>query len=170
MPHDSRSRLPAAREAPSRLVVPAALLLRTVEGLRARSAAWRESACVWAGSRSGHVTGVVFHHELGDDRASALSLELPESGKFALYTQLAARSETLLALLHTHPESWVGLSAVDQRNQVSSRIDFWSIVLPHYAAGNWRTDEVGFHVRCDRGWRQLDQPEVQRRFRVDPQS
>lgn len=169
MPHDPRPRLPATSEAPSRILVPAALLSRTVERLRARSAAWRESACVWAGSRSGHVTGVVFHHELGDDRATALSLELPESGKIALYAQLAARGETLLALLHTHPESWVGLSAVDQRNQVSSRIDFWSIVLPHYAAGDWRLEEVGFHVRCDRGWRQLDHAEVLQRFCVVPQ-
>jgi hypothetical protein len=147
--------------------VPRHVLERTVSGLRARSAAWRESACVWTGARDGQVTDVHFHHELGDDQATALSLELPEDAKFALYEHLAARGESLLALLHTHPEEWVGLSRIDQRNQVSSRIGFWSIVLPYYAAKNWNQAEVGFHIRCDRGWRRIEGDALCERFRVE---
>lgn len=137
------------------------LLERTRAGLRARSAGWRESACVWIGSRDGVVRDVVFHHELGDDRGSPLSLELPEDAKYALYDRLERERSALLALLHTHPADWVDLSAVDQRNQVSSRVGFWSIVLPHYGACEWRTGDIGFHRRCHRGWHRLSEDEVQ---------
>lgn len=167
MPFDTGPGLPSPPLPDTRLLVPSHVLERTVSGLRARSAGWRESACVWTGTRDGHVRDVLFHHELGDDRATALSLELPEAAKFALYERLAARSESLLSLLHTHPEDWVGLSWIDQRNQVSSRIGFWSIVLPYYAAKDWDQAEVGFHIRCDRGWERLGNEALRERFRVE---
>jgi len=106
------------------------------------------------------VSRVIFHHELGDDRATALALELPEAAKFALYRDLADRQEALLALLHTHPEQWVGLSAIDEQNQVSSRVGFWSIVVPFYGVCDWAPQELGCHVRCEFGWRQLAVDEV----------
>lgn len=168
MLNDPRPGLSASQSLPaSRLVVPSTVLARTGAGLRARSAGWRESACIWSGTRDGHVTDVVFHHELGDDRATALSLELPEVAKFALYKRLAARGEILLALLHTHPEDWVGLSPIDARNQLCSRIGFWSIVLPFYGATKWQNAAVGFHIRCDRGWQQLDADALRERFRIE---
>jgi len=136
-------------------------------GLRDRSAGWRESACVWTGRRDGYVADVIFHHKLADDRATALSLELPEDAKFALYERLAGRGDMLLAMLHTHPEEWVGLSPIDERNQLCSRIGFWSIVLPYYAARDWQLQDTGFHIRRDRGWQRLDDDEVRERFRVE---
>jgi proteasome lid subunit RPN8/RPN11 len=143
-----------------------------VLGLRARSVGWRESACIWSGTRDastsvGRVTHVTFHHELADDHATALSLELPEAAKFSLYQHLAAAGDTLLALLHTHPESWVDLSPIDERNQLSSRIGFWSIVLPHYATRAWRVDDTGFHVRCERGWYRLSAAEIEARLAIE---
>ncbi len=159
--------IPAPPPETVRLTLPSQLISRTVLGLRARSAGRRESACVWTGARNGLVTDVIFHHELADDRATALSLELPEKAKFALYGRLAARGETILALLHTHPEDWVGLSPVDQRNQLGSKIGFWSIVLPYYAANNWRSEEIGFHVRQNRGWSQLTAAHVGEYFHVE---
>ena len=109
----------------------------------------------------------MFHHELADDRATPFSLELPEAAKFALYERLGARGEALLSLLHTHPAAGVGLSHVDQRNQLSSRVGFWSIVLPYYGVRDWRFEEIGFHVRCDRGWRRLEVTEAQQCLRVE---
>jgi len=112
----------------------------------------------------------VFHHDLADDRATRFSLELPETAKFALYERLQGRGEALLALLHTHPDHHVGLSLVDQRNQLSSRVGFWSIVLPYYAVRDWRPEEIGFHVRCDLGWRRLNPTQVQERLHVEADS
>jgi proteasome lid subunit RPN8/RPN11 len=155
MSHATGARLPAAPTTASRLTVPWGVLHATVAGLRERSAGWRESACVWIGTAAGVVERVTFHHEIADDRATALSLELPESAKFALYQQLAREKRRILALLHTHPDSWVDLSWIDQQNQISSRIGFLSLVLPHYGARNWNYEEIGFHVKCDRGWRRI---------------
>ncbi len=160
-------RLPAPSISASSLVVPSNLLACTVAGLRVRSEGWRESACIWGGTREGRVTNVAFHHELGDDRATALSLELPEDAKFALYKQLAARQEVLLAMLHTHPEDWVGLSWIDAQNQLCSRIGFWSIVLPFYGAKEWKEAEIGFHIRCDRGWQQIQGETLRKLFRIE---
>lgn len=167
MSNDPLARVSAPHTLAPRLIIPATLLLRTVEGLRARSNGWRESACVWTGNRDGRVTDVLFHHELAHDRVTRLSLELPEAAKFVLYERLGKRGEALLALLHTHPDDGVDLSPVDQRNQLSSRVGFWSIVFPYYGARDWQIEETGFHVRCDRGWRRLDVTEVRERLHVE---
>jgi len=145
----------------TRLLVPRSIVETTVLELRSRSAGWRESAGIWTGNRDGTVVQVHFHHQLADDRGGPLSLELPESAKFDLYRTLASKDQVLLALLHTHPDAWVGLSAVDQRNQLSSRIGFWSIVLPHYGRNIWNKREIGFHMRGEYGWITLRPDEVE---------
>src|SRR5262245_50681644 len=89
--------LPTAATPASRLTVPLEILQDTVVGLRERSAGWRESACMWIGTASGMVQRVTFHHKIADDRATALSLELPEAAKFALYQQLARDRLRILA-------------------------------------------------------------------------
>ena len=105
---------------------------KTLSGLAARSADWRESAAVGAGTMTGvdsFVTSVSFHHELCNDRGGPLSLELTEDAKFALYQTLRDQNLKLISLIHTHPEDWVGLSLVDQKNQLCSRIGFWLLPL-----------------------------------------
>lgn len=155
MPNAPSSRLSTTATAARRLSVPREVLQATVAGLRERSAGWRESACVWVGTVEGIVQRATFHHEIADDRATALSLELPEAAKFRLYQQLSREKLRILALLHTHPEGWVDLSWIDQQNQISSRVGFLSIVLPFYATRHWNYDDIGFHVKCDRGWRRI---------------
>jgi len=55
------------------------------------------------------VEAVHFHHELGDDQAGALSLELSEAAKFRLYAEIGKQNRRVIALIHTHPGEWVGL-------------------------------------------------------------
>ena len=164
MPEYTWPRLPAAKTAISRRLVPRSIVDVTVQELRSRSAGWRESAAIWAGNRNGAVTQVFFHHMLADDRGGPLSLELPEHAKLDLYQKLAKENQVLLALLHTHPADWVGLSLVDQQNQLSSRVGFWSIVLPHYGCNDWNARDIGFHVRAERGWIQLPPDDVEQHF------
>jgi proteasome lid subunit RPN8/RPN11 len=121
---------------------------------------------VWVGTAAGAVQRVTFHHEIADDRASALFLELPEAAKFGLYQQLAREKLRILALLHTHPEGWVDLSWIDQQNQISSRVGFLSIVLPFYGKHEWNYYENGFHVKCDRGWRRIYGQEAAEAVRI----
>jgi len=148
-------------------VVSNALIETTMKELRTRSSGWRESAAIWTGDKSGAVKNVYFHHQLADDKGGPLSLELPEHAKFELYQNLAKEGQTLIALLHTHPEDWVGLSWIDQQNQLSSKIGFWSIVIPNYACGDWDNENIGFHLRAERGWIQLSNKEVNKKFIIE---
>jgi hypothetical protein len=163
----SNIRISAARTIANCILVPRTIVSATVQGLRQRSDGWRESACVWIGDYDGRVRHTVFHHEVADDKANALSLELPEKAKFSLYQQLARDKQRVLALLHTHPDRWVGLSWIDQQNQISSRIGFLSIVLPDYGSVNWDVDAIGFHVKCERGWSRLTTSEVHATLKID---
>jgi hypothetical protein len=160
------SRLSATKTTVRRCIVPRSIIEQTVRELRARSSGWRESAAIWSGTRDGLVEQVFFHHRLGNDRGGPLSLELPEHAKLGLYQKLAAQNQVLLALLHTHPEGWVGLSKIDQQNQLSSRVGFWSIVLPYYGRNDWNPRDIGFHIRVEHGWLQLSLDEVEQHFSI----
>ena len=72
------------------------LLAHTLEGLKTRSAGYRESGAIWTGHVSGTtslVQDVHFYHDLCDDKGRALSLELSEEAKYKLYQQLADREQ-----------------------------------------------------------------------------
>lgn len=151
----------------TRLIVRPSLFLATMEGLKNRSNGWRESAAVWAGQIKGNdwiAERVLFHHELCDDRGGPLSISLTEAAKFDLYQTLAAANQRLVALLHTHPEDWVDLSWVDQQNQISSRVGFWSIVVPWYGREPWELTTMGIHVRQPNGWERLPNEAIAHRI------
>ncbi|HTD24067.1 MAG TPA: hypothetical protein VK738_15525 [Terriglobales bacterium] len=154
----------------NRLIVNSQLFEQTLFGLRERSVTRRESGAIWAGKIDGTNNWVgeqvYFHHELCDERGTALSLELTEAAKFQLYQKLSKEGRQLIALLHTHPEDWVDLSSIDQDNQLSSRIGFWSIVIPWYARPPWDTEAMGIHVRSNPGWYRLTESEIRRRFLI----
>jgi proteasome lid subunit RPN8/RPN11 len=136
------------------LRVPSDLFRETMAELRNRSSGWRESAAIWAGTVSeGQWTAKVarFHHRLCDDSGAPLFLELTEAAKFSLYSELETMGLRLVALIHTHPKDWVGLSAVDQANQICSRRGFWSIVAPRYGQEPWDTARFGVHSRIEDG-------------------
>jgi hypothetical protein len=137
----------------------------TLSNLAERSSGWRESAGIWAGAINGDdatVTALYLHHELCDDRGRALSLELTEEAKFTLYRRLAASGLKLIALIHTHPEDWVELSWIDKQNQISSRIGFYSLVVPWYGRQPVQPSSLGIHVREDSGWRRIPASRISR--------
>lgn len=123
-----------------------------------QSAGWRESGALWIGSLDGecaHVADVLFYHDLGEDNGRPFSLEISEDTKLSLYGVLAQRRLKLLAMLHTHPAGWVGLSSIDEANQLCSRIGFWSLVLPWYGSRSWSLKRTGVHIRTNNGWHQF---------------
>jgi proteasome lid subunit RPN8/RPN11 len=153
------------------LIVPIGLWHHTLSELERRSVGYRESAGILVGKAlpDGRRIAVdaVFHHQIADDRATALSLELPEAAKFKLYQDLAKRHLTLVSLIHTHPSDWVGLSEVDQNNRISSTVGFWSIVVPYYGKQPWDLDKIGFHILENTGWHELPIEERVSRFRLE---
>lgn len=155
----------------SSLVVRENLWRHVLGELQSRSAGWRESAGILVGKSFPDGTrkalDVVFHHDIADDHATALSLELPEAAKFRMYEELSRRQLTLVSLIHTHPEEWVGLSEVDKSNRISSTVGFWSIVVPNYGEKPWDLDQIGFHVLEPVGWRELTIEERAGFFRLE---
>jgi proteasome lid subunit RPN8/RPN11 len=109
------------------------------------------------------VEGVRFFHDLCDDKGRSLSLELSEDAKFALYEEMAQSNQKLVGMIHTHPSDWVDLSGVDKGNHLCSRIGFWSLVLPYYAAKSWDAKSTGVHIRADLGWYWLTGDEAVKR-------
>jgi len=149
-----------------RLLVPRAIFEVTLRRLAERSGGWRESAAIWIGSLDGEdalVSEVLFHHELCDDNAGPLSLELSEQAKFDLYRALASSGRKIISLIHTHPRDWVGLSAVDEDNQICSRIGFWSLVVPWYGQEPWELARIGVHARTNDGWHEFCGSEISQR-------
>lgn len=141
----------------------------TVNGLRDRSAGVRESGAIWVGDlteQSAIAKEVLFFHQLCDDRGEALSLELSEEAKFELYRDLSERGLKLVGMIHTHPKDWVELSYIDKKNQLCSRIGFWSVVLPWYGARPWNFAEVGIHIRANGGWYQFSPSEAEVRIAI----
>jgi len=150
-----------------RLFISRVLLTRTVVGLRTRSEGWRESGAIWIGHLTDGdsiVEDVLFYHDLCDDKGHSLSLELSESAKFSLYANLASQGKKLVGMIHTHPRDWVGLSMIDQANQLCSRIGFWSLVLPHYGTRPWSIDSTGVHIRVDSGWYRFTRADARKRI------
>jgi hypothetical protein len=151
------------------LVVPSQVYDLTITGLESRSEGRRESAAIWIGSVENgtwRAEEAVFHHDLCDDKAGSHYMELAESAKFLLYNDLAKRDKQIVAMIHTHPGDWVGLSHIDANNQLSSRVGFWSLVLPQYGRQPIQIDRIGFHVRTRCGWNHLENREVHSRFQI----
>lgn len=162
----SRPRIQPQELGHARLLVPRALFERTLRQLAERSAGWRESAAMWVGSLDGEdalASEVLFHHELCEDNAGPLSLELSEQAKFDLYRELAPSGRKIVSLIHTHPRDWVGLSAVDEDNQICSRIGFWSLVVPRYGREPWDLARIGVHARTNDGWYEFRGSEISQR-------
>jgi proteasome lid subunit RPN8/RPN11 len=151
------------------LVIPRVLFDETLAELEIRSAEWRESAAIFCGRVVGSqwVADVVkFHHHLCDDRGRSRSTHLTEAAKFRLYEELSHRHLRLVAGIHTHPEDWVDLSWIDQRNQLCSRKGFWSIVVPWYSKEPWLVENMGVHIRTSDGWGRLTSEQVRMYVRI----
>lgn len=46
---------------------------------------------------------------------------------------------------HTHPSSWVGQSETDRENPMVARSGHLALIIPHFAQGSIRNQEVGVH-------------------------
>jgi proteasome lid subunit RPN8/RPN11 len=156
-------RLSAPTNLTAKLVLPRKLFEETMRELKQRSGGRRESAAIWCGRVEGEawIASVVrFHHRLCDDNAGALSINLTEDAKFNLYREMNHLGLTLISAIHTHPEEWVGLSWIDERNQLSSKNGFWSLVAPWYAQEPWSLERFGVHIRSLMGWNTLTSEQV----------
>lgn len=138
--------------------VTSALWRATWLGLRRLSGGHRESACVWGGRRDGdgwHAERVIFFAEGAD--AGSHYHRTSTAATAEAFRELRSAGLRIVADIHTHPEKWVGLSAIDQEHPVEYRGGLLALVLPDFAAGSPDLGHVGAHLyEGDGRWRELD--------------
>ena len=154
-----------------RLIVPRGLWLETWDGLRARGQGEREAACVWGGTRSGHVERaehVAFIDDHGPVNAHKLSHVAFPDTVYRCLEHLRERRLVVVADVHTHPELWVGLSPADAANPIEFRVGLLAFVLPRFALGAPALNVTGVHEYVgDRRWRRIGEHEVARRISIE---
>ena len=63
----------------------------------------------------------------------------------ALFRYLQQKNLQLIADVHSHPGTWVGLSEIDMEHPLEFRVGFLSLVLPSYATPKPDIGTVGVH-------------------------
>ena len=149
--------------------IPGRLWTETIDGLRKRSKG-REAACIWAGSRrSGvqEVKKVFFLDDLVGVKGFARRHNVSRNAINQLFEMLRDKKLSIIADLHTHPGTWVGLSEVDMSHPLEYRIGIIMAVIPYYAAVPIEIENIGVHEYCGNGrWRQLLPQEVKKKIKI----
>lgn len=144
---------------------------QTWSGLLARGEGRRETACVWAGVREAacdRVEHVAFIDDLDGVTGAPYSHVAQPEAVGRVLADLRRRGLVIAADVHTHPSSWVGLSAIDQANPIEFRIGLLALVLPAFAAGEPLVSRVGAHEYLgSKRWRQLAAGEAARTIVIE---
>lgn len=152
------------------LVVSQAIWNETWEGLRLRSGNSRESACVWGGHRSetsDEATQVHFIDDLPGIERGRLSHQTPREATELLFGDLRRSGQSIVADVHSHPGSWVGLSETDSTHPIEYRIGLFALVLPRFANGKPSLASAGVHIYLGNGnWKQLSLAEAKERVKI----
>lgn len=88
-----------------------------------------------------------------------------------LHAELRNMDQVLLAELHTHPPGAGGQNRVDAAHPAAPYPGFISIVVPNFASPRFHDLRKAYIYEYLDGsrWRQLDRPEIARRFVVEEQ-
>lgn len=154
----------------SRIELPAHLWEETMGGLAARSQGVREAACIWAGTRASdtcRASEVLFLDDLPGAIGHARSHRTPRQALEALFSHLRLKGLQIIADIHTHPGSWVGLSSEDRKHPIEFRVGLVAIIIPHFAQMAVKLTEAGVHEYLgQQRWRQLPPAEIRQRFTI----
>jgi hypothetical protein len=141
------------------LIVPVKIWTMTWEGLRTRSRARYESACVWGGRRSDEnetVEQVHFLDDLPGVRRHRSFHRTSREATQALFARLHSLGQSIVADVHSHPTEWVGLSETDAGHPIEYRVGLFALVLPRFAIGAPLLSRVGVHIYLGDGeWQEL---------------
>jgi hypothetical protein len=135
----------------------------TWSGLRDRGHGNVESVAVWAGKRDGTteiVEGIYFLNDFSGGLQHRGYHFVPPEALAKLFAQLQKDRRVLIADVHTHPTSWVGLSEIDKEHPIEFRPGIHEIVLPSFALPDPSLQAAGFHEYKGNGkWRTLSKKE-----------
>jgi len=140
------------------------------DGLRNRGQGWHETACVWAGHRSGQeerVVEIIFLDDLPGVESFELQHRTSRTATEILFEMLRQKQLSIIADVHTHPEDWVDLSRVDQAHPIEYRPGLTALVLPYYASREPSINATGVHIYCGKGrWRRLTKRMAEKKVQI----
>jgi len=138
---------------PERLTIPKPLWRDLLLGLDQRGQGRRESgAFLLAQVDRREVEELVFFDDLDPDcLVGSISLGAPAFSR--LWDHCARVGRRVVADVHTHPSSGVGLSRIDRANPMIAVPGHTAIVVPHYASRRVSRRDLGVHrFLGDAGW------------------
>lgn len=142
----------------------------TWAGLKIRGQESREALCVWAGDRKSQpwkVLEVVFLDDFPGVEGFARFHRVSREAVTALFRCLHQKNLQLIADVHSHPGSWVGLSDIDMEHPLEFRVGFLSLVLPSYAIPKPDIGAVGVHEYIgNMEWKTLTAEAVLSRIKI----
>jgi hypothetical protein len=139
--------------------IPNELMNETWLGLRQLGGGSVEAAGIWGGTRTGDVEEVrkLYLLDHKSIRRHNLSHRVPANCLNEVFRSLRRDGNVIVADVHTHPSSWVGLSDVDKESPTEYRKGFVSVVIPHFGLSEPNICELGLHEYLGDGeWRELN--------------
>src|SRR5439155_1742461 len=125
-------------------------------------------AAIWAGRRDGLVEtaeAVYFLDDLFDGNQGAAYHRVSPRALAQLFARLQQDRRVIVTDVHTHPDSWVGLSPIDMDHPIEFRPGLHAIVIPFYALNEPSLSDAGVHEYLgEREWRHLAEAEKGRLF------
>ena len=146
--------------------LPATLLNESIAIMRPHGAVGNEGLALWFGTSDGDRTNVTHIVDVTGPgfRTTPLYMSLSLSA-MAVLTDLTEKLDTfLIGQIHSHPERFLDLSALDKEHGIRSP-DYLSVVCPYYAQRDLSSfDDCGVHVFENRRYRRMSPDEVSRRL------
>lgn len=154
----------------TRFVIPAGVLAGTARLLAEPGEDGLEGSLLWIGhvldDTIAEVTRAYRPEQIAFASSAGLAVTLTEDGLTQLIMSLAD-GEIVLARLHTHGNSDVSHSPVDDANVVVGHPGAVSIVVPYFASCGIDLDRCGVHVlSASHRWRRLTVVETDQRFEI----
>jgi hypothetical protein len=148
-------------------VLPSDLLTKSIHFMRPHGAYGNEGLVLWYGRRIAEDTVEVTHavEPRGSGIArSPLHLSLSLRAMSALSDLGASIDRYLVGQIHSHPGTFVDLSAVDQAKGVRIQ-DYLSVVCPHYAQNPLTGfEDCGWHEFTQGRYRRLPRAQISNRI------
>lgn len=160
--------MPSLREV-SRVVVPRAIVVGTLQVLRDFGARRHEGLVLWVGgvdARAASVEEILVPPQRALESEEGIGYFIEPGSLFALNRALSERRQKLIAQVHSHPGEAFH-SHADDRYAIVTAEGGLSLVVPDFGEAPPDIAAWAIYRLIDGAWTELDEAEVQRLFHYD---
>ena len=121
--------------------------LNLIDKLKFRGQGIRESGAVLLGAKNSRkISDFICLDELDPNCYQHGAIKFSSQGYSKLWEYCKNSGLVVKADVHTHPSFWIGLSEIDINNPFVSLKGHIAIVIPYYAQGAIRKEQVGIFL------------------------